>query len=849
MFYPFEVADVRSHVQYRLTDTRLAELSLAPRPDVMAIGKTIAAYKEPVWAESFVNAPAETIAAISSALHDLIVATTDLCPPNVADLPDCRPKLHLSALIRLWDRQNGALPDGLATTRHVLELPHGEFLTALPVVEGSLDSNAPAAMRALYDRLLAEFGSVAPPPRSTRRKNDILGVLQSGLIAPNLRPVPQDTSIEVFGLRDPDACADFAAARSRALIESGVRARDIAVLTAGDPQDLATAFAAQGVPLSGLPEMRSTRDVVGETLLHILLAKRAPTPAMVLASLALSPLMPWAAQTGCDLAEDIMDGRFRGPSLDSTADYRNLWDDIRQPASSAPQLRVLLDKIFDPLPDATAMQTRAAPVFATLGADGPLDWDAILSASVVAPTKAGDPNRNLQGVSLWPAHETPWRACKHLIIVDFNDGNYPARPRPNAMFLDSEVEQIAALTAVQMRGRTENLSHSLALFERQLSAVSDSVTCLVAYRSLDGSRVPPAAGLSLVARAVDGMNNASDLVVDIAQLAPADWPVAHHPLAPLAPPAPAPKALSFGGRDLLSLRLDETGTALPQSPSRLETLLVSPLAWFLAELGAGDMSWGPETLDVMTKGNIAHHVFEHVFLPQTPLPDEDTLRAAIPPAFEDALRRNAPFLRAPTWELECTTLERDITTAALRWRSDLMALDANILGNETWLHGDPHGILIRGKADTILRLPDDKILIIDYKKSGTAGRRKRMEKGWDLQIGLYRDMLARATRLNDDGLDDVIGADIAIAYFLMNDGGLLSSGMTLSGAANARDMGPDIGVEANTLLVERIKDVGAGHIQLNTTDDHDFFVKQAGFPPYTLGASPIIAAFLHEANQ
>src|SRR5690606_27446522 len=107
-------------------------------------------------------------------------------------------------------------------------------------------------------------------------------------------------SLAYFGLRDPAACADFAAARARALIESGIPAREIAVLAAGEPRQLARAFAAQGVPLSGLPANLPQRDLAGEAALHLALAKRTPTPAMVLAGLALSPLMPWPAQTGRD---------------------------------------------------------------------------------------------------------------------------------------------------------------------------------------------------------------------------------------------------------------------------------------------------------------------------------------------------------------------------------------------------------------------------------------------------------------------------------------------------------------------------------------------------------------------
>jgi ATP-dependent helicase/nuclease subunit B len=176
-------------------------------------------------------------------------------------------------------------------------------------------------------------------------------------------------------------------------------------------------------------------------------------------------------------------------------------------------------------------------------------------------------------------------------------------------------------------------------------------------------------------------------------------------------------------------------------------------------------------------------------------------------------------------------------------------LNARILGNETWLYGDAHGIRIRGKADTILGLPDGTVIIVDHKKSATAGRRKRMEKGWDLQVGLYGAMLSRPFRREGDGLDAVIGRPLGIAYHLMNDGGVLTSGVALTAAAKGRDMGDAVNVHAVTRLTERLTQVGGGQIVLNTTSDRDFFIKEAGFTPYALQNSPLIAAFMREDDQ
>ncbi|WP_295019744.1 PD-(D/E)XK nuclease family protein [Tabrizicola sp.] len=842
MFYPFLVADPRSGLHYRLSDSALAELSLAPRAPEWAPGRAIADVPDPVWQDSLANAPVETISAVTAALEDLVLATPDLRVPVARVVADSRARRHLDALIGLWGRLGDALPEGLAPVRHVLELQHGQFLDPVPVVQGSLDPHAPAAVAALYSRLEREFGSVASPAQARAAMSGTrLHALQAGIATAKVAAGAKDDSLAIYGLRDLATCADFAAARARALIEAGIPAREIAVLTGGDPHQIARAFAAQGVPLSGLPASLPERDIVGETTLHLVLAKRPPTPAMVLASLALSPLMPWSAQTGRDLAESLMGGDFRGEVLSPTPAHKELWTDIRAAAGSLAQLRFLIDRICDQIAQGAEVRARL-PI---PPGEGSPDWEAILRGIQIAPPSAGDPEHNLEGVSLWSAQESPWRPCRHLIVTDFTDGLYPTRPRANLLFLDSEIARIRDATGLHLRGRAERLAQALSLFDQQLQAVSDSVTFLIPWRDLSGARLQPSAGLSLVARVVSDVEDAADLIADLSRMPPGDWPVAHHRLPPLQEPPKLPEALHFVGRDLLALRRKDDGTTKPQSPSRLETLLVSPLAWLLAEVEANDMSWSAEELDVMAKGNIAHDVFEHVFLKDQPIPDHAALTDAVTAAYDRALTRHAGFLRTASWDMERQGLEREILQAALRWRDHLLALGAKIVGNEIWLSGEAHGINLHGKADAILELPDGALLIVDHKKSGTSGRRKRMEAGWDLQAALYRDMIARPIRREGDGMDALIGRSVGIAYHLMNDGGLLTSGLVLPEGSPAQDMGDAINAAAVGRLAERLAELGAGRVVLNTTADEGFFKKEAGFTPYALtDGSALVTAFI-----
>ncbi len=222
----------------------------------------------------------------------------------------------------------------------------------------------------------------------------------------------------------------------------------------------------------------------------------------------------------------------------------------------------------------------------------------------------------------------------------------------------------------------------------------------------------------------------------------------------------------------------------------------------------------------------------------------------MPEAYERALIRHAGYLRSPSWEMERMGLEREIMAAAIRWRDHLLALKAKIIGNEIWLAGEAHGLNLHGKADAILELPDGELLIVDHKKSSTSGRRKRMEAGWDLQAGLYRDMIARPHRREDDGMDSLIGRKVAVAYHLMNDGGLLTSGLPLIDGSPARDMGDAVNVDAVEKLAERVAELGASRVVLNTSEDEAFFKKEAGFTPYALtDGSAFITAFIRRIEE
>jgi ATP-dependent helicase/nuclease subunit B len=338
--------------------------------------------------------------------------------------------------------------------------------------------------------------------------------------------------------------------------------------------------------------------------------------------------------------------------------------------------------------------------------------------------------------------ELPWRPVRRMIVLGFSDGAYPAPPAGNPFFIDSEIAEIAAACGLKLVAQRDVLEQRLQLFERQIAAASDGLTIFAPFRDLSGKRIAPSGSLALIARCVEGIEDPAKLIVDLARVDAADWPadIPRVAMIPLVPAPSRPGRILTLGRNLLSIRKTDDGTAKPQSPSRLEKLIVSPLAWLLEELDAVETPWAPEGADVMLKGSLAHLVFENLFALGQPIPDEAAIEEKAPSMLDAAIRQIAPFMQGGVWGVERKSLERDIVTAAQRWRRMLIAHGATIVDNEFWLRGNVFGMAIHGKADCLLQLAGNELIIVDHKKSGSKRRRARLEVGWDLQVELYRAM-------------------------------------------------------------------------------------------------------------
>lgn len=838
---PLETRSPTTGAERPVTPDLLASTFLAPRAASYEFADILEDFDAP-WSSSYAVAPDEVRQHIAAALRQLALATPGLSVEaiDVSNLPDGRARNHLAALKSLWERMDNALPKDLHIARHVLACTSDDALEPLPIVGGPcpFESRAEAALREHLSQL---FGTVSGSA-NTALGNGALGHVQRHLLDTS-SPVASDDTLHVFGLRNPREEIGFAAARAQALMRKGYRAQDIGLLAPDDPAyqlAIERAFSRVGLQVSGMTAPLSLRDYVGEFLTNLLAVVRGPAPRMALASLCLSPLAQWPADAGRGFANEYIENGWSRAARAYNGPGAKIFGELR-PVSSPGQLIARLCSIANELVDPAQLMPRINALRPLLKGDA-IDWRSL--ARVVAPaalTPDGE-GRFVEGVSLFGETALPWRSVRHLIVAGTAGTYWPRPVAANPFFTESEIVTIEKATNLKLSSRRQTLARRLELFRRQLGAATEGVTLTASARDLEGKQLATTTGLSLLARAL-GAKDAKTLVIDAvghaqssqafggAVMSDARWDEEN-----TRPVLPTGSEISIPD-DPFAFRKAADGATRPQSPSRLETLLVSPLGWLLGEIGAEDRTWVPESLDVLTLGKIVHSTLETLFPEGATGLDETAIRVGFPAAFENAISQTAPWLVGDNWVSERTNLARETLEAALNWGRFLIDNGARVRRVETLLSGAYHHLSINGRADCLLDLADDRIMVVDHKRSSSSSRRRRMEAAADLQVELYRRMITTTAEFAEIAPDRII-----TAYHCTLDGRIVTGpeGKGLKGAVAVKGQ---IGSTADEIVSKHIKALSKGRLALNLASDSRKFEKVLGIKPYALD-NPLVAAFL-----
>ena len=845
----------------------------------------LAGLKDAFWAESYKVASAETAVAVGVALCAVLSATDPSRDHDVQGLDGLaeRPRRHLGDLLRLTKALGGRLPPELASVRDLLAADRGDALRTLHV---TLLEGVPALTRwqaALIEKLNRDAGDVPPnaPFEGVLEKvlaencaahaPGALGVLQARLYRPGDLKSPLDTSVQWLGLRDFLQEAEVAAGMVQRLLaeDSKLKPADIALLLPDDFEyavAVEDAFRLGGLALSGLPSERWRRDLGREAVFHFVYCRQKPAPAMALAVCLSSPLMPWSREQGAVLAQKVMDGDYElKPPKNASTETRSMLALLREGDSEPATLLAALQSFAALLAGGEEFVAHVSEARATsdelldvLAAAREIEWAALRRVATPKLLTSGEaPDFNLEGVTVWRESQEPWRRVKRLLVLGFAQDRYPAALGRNAVFSAEDLDAIRKFSGLPVETPALELARRRARFRRQLGAVSGAVTFLVPRRDASGTAQSASASLVFMHRLFEGPEMADELVTELD--AEAERVEARDvALAPFAEPEPPRQLvvedLEFG-RDLVALRVDAEGRPKPESPSSLETLMVSRLTWLLRRVEAEPLEWAPEEADPKLLGTLAHEVFEGLFAPGVPCPKREEIPERVERLVEETILRMAPFLRASSWLVERRHFTAQTIKAAQAWREVLVGLGAEVVAAEEWLLGEWSGIAVHGQTDLILGLSGNRLLVVDYKRSSSSKRLKQMQKGFDSQASLYRAMIESGGPKNPENVELAkrlkAAAETGVVYYLLNDQVALSdiAPPESTSIPQWRALGSDIASEALTRISQHLEEVSAGRVVLNRVTDAQFFEKEAGIKPYALEANPLTTLFMLPALE
>jgi hypothetical protein len=574
--------------------------------------------------------------------------------------------------------------------------------------------------------------------------------------------------------------------------------------------------------------------------------------------------MPWSREDGAALAQQIMDGNYspRLFSIESDKKARLMLELVTSGDDTPSSLQRSLKQFSDLLDDHgryTDHLHRARlsiqNLCVMLEGVTEIPWRALRKTAT--PKYIREPlesDFNIEGITVWRESKNPWRKVKHLIVLGFSEGNYPSKMNLSCVFSADDIKNIEINCGIKMVSGEAVLNTRRELFKQQLSFVSNFVTFLIPRLSSNGGPLSPSDSTVFISPLFGGIEN-SILEIDIEEHREKIQYLARANELDAITPRVIDAADLQLERNLLEVRKDKDGNSKPESPSGLEKMMVSPLAWLLSRLGIESKSWSPEEFDVLIQGTLAHFVFEKLFAPDSSLPTEKMILDDSQSILDDGILKFAPYLRGQQWKIERENLLNGVVKAALAWRNTLDSLDATVLGCEQWLKGKFSGIAIHGQADAIVRLDDGQILVVDYKRSSSTARQPRMAAGYDSQAYLYIAMLNSKGELSEENPQLFkhlkTSSKPGIVYYMLNDQTALAdySSESTKNLPGWEFVADDVSSSAVSLIRERLKEIESGMIELNRNGDADFYEKKTGIKPYALADSPLISIFMLEDEE
>lgn len=829
--------------------------------------RCLACAPEAFWARSFQRDPKGVTAAVEAAWREirLNVPLQDAWPTH----SDARLNKRLADLDLLNVIPVEHWPEDVATMAMVLS---GSYQ---PIRALAISCKTPVAPKTLWEQQIASMhpasnGSVPLSVKwdrgtSTGGKSEVqsrLNRVQSHFgKGHDAWVLPEDDSFQCVNVRDGLEAIELALSSIQHQLRaaSDSKPSDFGLLIPRNyvhASRLASMAEKAGVPLANLPTVKNDRDLGAELVRFAIMVMMGSPPSMALRALLSNPLMPWSLAEGRKMADTLLDYGFSIKKPRSLSDVSHRVLSLFEQDHAVDALPGSLDVLVASLSQEEALllhreraEVLAAQVSEAIRA-GIRDVKALL-AMIPVLSVAAERERNIsqEGVCVYVEGEFPLRPVQRLFVLDFNDGHFPTIPALSPAFSLEEWRRLKE-AGIPIVMPAEAAQWQREMFRRQMDDVHEQVVVLIPRFNAQGDRLNPSVSLMDFARLDGEVNEPEDIVLDIDReddRRHMSWLAEAAACVAQPPRQPDVTDLTLG-TNLLSdfdARKDKPRTL---SPSKLDGLLVSPMAWLLDTIDALPQLWGPDQFDALTSGSIAHAVFEHVFSAGTSQVSASTIEETVPALFDAAVRQQAPALSAPEWAVEREHLMGTILKGAKHWAEMLEAIGADVVQAEMKMHGHVNNIALSGIADAVIRLPNGALAVVDYKTASASRYLKRMEAGWDLQTALYSKMLATGGPRDPELKERLADLDASsVTYFTLKDVSACANYAPPQSIRGWRFAGADTSSQALSALSGRFDELKAGQVLMPRATVLKLMEK-AGIGSYAMQASPLASVVVDDTE-
>ncbi|MFK5892832.1 MAG: PD-(D/E)XK nuclease family protein [Pseudomonadota bacterium] len=649
-------------------------------------------------------------------------------------------------------------------------------------------------------------------------------------------------------------------------LDTGIKPSEIAVIVPNDP-DIGTTLISLMNYVGILSSNKNTVEHVYQWELQLIkdcliffqelrLYGDAYAP-MSLTAILTNPLMPWSKYTSQKYADLCFKGAFRKPlselnfpEVDSTilkvlcSDSNSEWDiwlesiigylQFPKDARYSSKTRCL-DSIYE----LKQYQTKIQQV--------DFNQQLTLLINQIQPKHLPIENEKRgelrNGILVFDETEVLLTPIKHLFVLGFNEGCYEVTPSMPGVFTKSNWHDLAMLADLQFDRTSDKQDYLQALLKNNLSKATHSITVLLSEQSFDGSKINPSATLLDMALCFQPVTNVMpEVLLKSVKSSDINLPFFTVKKVPAVPQYQIPMAFRDIelNQDLIKINIDKEGNQRTESPSSLNDMLVSPLAWFLNRQGLTSKGWEVQELSVALQGTIAHKVFELQFANKSKLSIDD-----YEALFKEAITIEAPFLLTSFWRIERLQLQNEIQIALIPFVEWCRFQEWRIKNTELELLGSLWGLPLRGFADAIFK-NNKSILIIDYKKSKSDKRLKMLNEGFDLQTSIYRELFQQMTNTNV--------MNIKSGYYTLNDRKLLVDNIPYSNGIGIEQLQPNVKlIEQSKNAIDKIKarieELRKGKIVLNSDIDKNKWNNLGITVEYTFNKHPLVKYFMRSEGE